>query len=430
MAINPYTNTNFNPMGFFNNNTNSAQTMTEPGNLNLLSVDPIQVQQAQAQKQIKDAEDFAKKQFRGNMLMALGDALKGQDVSKNYLARQQHLQAQKAAEEKRKQGLALGESAYDYILKTTGNVDMAMLAKNNPAIAEDVVGNIFDSTGSGDTTLIGNVKYIDSLYKRRDKFPVNSKAYNDLNNAIRNAEAGIGAYKYDVNRQSQLAAETTAAEQGRIGQSVLTDAQINSDKAFGDWYTKEWLVKGGGNTEQTYIESLKGVRDVLADAEKSGESISGVSQGILSKYPTLQAFFNPEGAIVQDRIASVAQLSLKAILGGQFSEREGELLIQRAYNPLLSEAENLERLTQLINRIDKAENYKKSLVDYYEKNNSIAGFKGQKYAEEDFRSDIESFYRQDMKLLTDDALQQEYVNTDEDSIYFKVLREEVIKRNK
>ena len=307
---------------------------------------------------------------------------------------------------------------------------MAMLAKNNPAIAEDVVGNIFDSTGSGDTTLIGNVKYIDSLYKRRDKFPVNSKAYNDLNNTIRNAEAGIGAYKYDVNRQSQLAAETTAAEQGRIGQSVLTDAQINSDKAFGDWYTKEWLVKGGGNTEQTYIESLKGVRDVLADAEKSGDSISGVSQGVLSKFPTAQAFFNPEGAIVQDRIASVAQLSLKAILGGQFSEREGELLIQRAYNPLLSEAENLERLTQLINRIDKAENYKKSLVDYYEKNNSIAGFKGQKYAEEDFRSDIESFYRQDMKLLTDDALEQEYLTTDSDSIYFKVLEEEVQKRQK
>ena len=432
MAINysqfPFAPMQKNPMSLL---ANPAQTaMQQRNSTGLLNLDPMQVQQARMRKGVADAEALNKRQMRGNMFMALGDAFAGRNMNANFLARQQHLQAQKAAEEKRKQSLALGESAYDYILKTTGNVDMAMLAKNNPAIAEDVVGNIFDSTGSGDTTLIGNVKYIDSLYKRRDKFPEDSKAYNDLNNTIRNAEAGIGAYKYDVNRQSQLAAETTAAEQGRIGQSALTDAQINSDKAFGTWYTNEWLLKGGGSTEQTYIENLKGVRDVLTDAEKSGESISGVSQGVLSKYPTLQAYFNPEGAVAQDRIASVAQLSLKAILGGQFSEREGELLIQRAYNPLLSEAENIERLTQLINRIEKAESYKQSAAKYYEENNSIAGFKGQKYGEEEFRSDIESFYRQDMKLLTDDALQQEYVNTDEDSIYFKVLREEVIKRNK
>ena len=115
-------------------------------------------------------------------------------------------------------------------------------------------------------------------------------------------------------------------------------------------------------------------------------------------------------------------------MGGQFSEREGELLIQRAYNPLLSEAENVERLTQLINRIEKEEDSKTALVRYYEENNTISGFKGDRYAEEEFRSDIESFYRQDMKLLTDDALEQEYLNTDESSIYFKVLTEEVNRR--
>tara|TARA_R100000458_G_scaffold34155_1_gene31484 strand:+ start:1003 stop:2253 length:1251 start_codon:yes stop_codon:yes gene_type:complete len=412
-------NNNLNPMGLLND--------YQPNNF---VIDPMQVQQAQMQKQVDDAKTLLNRQRYGNMMLAFADVLKGRDPSTGVLARQQHFATMKAAEEQKKKAQQLGESAYDYILKTTGNVNMAMLAKNNPAIAEDVVGNIFDSTGSGDTTLIGNVKYIDSLYKRRDKFPVNSKAYNDLSNTIRNAEAGIGAYKYDVNRQSQLAEGEQAAKQGRIGESVLTDAQINSDKAFGTWYTNEWLLKGGGSTEQTYIESLKGVRDVLANAEKSGDSISGVSQGVLSKFPTAQAFFNPEGAIVQDRIASVAQLSLKAILGGQFSEREGELLIQRAYNPLLSEAENIERLTQLINRIDKAENYKKAAAQYYEENKSISGFKGQKYAEEEFRSDIESFYRQDMKLLTDDALEQEYLTTDSDSIYFKVLEEEVQKRQK
>jgi hypothetical protein len=289
--------------------------------------------------------------------------------------------------------------------------------------------NLLAAQGPKASTLQQNVKYIDSLYKQRDKYrDPNSKGYKDLSIAIRNAEAGLGAYKYDAERLAEIEAQKKAAEQGRIGQTVLTDAQIKSDQAFGDWYTKEWLVKGGGSTEATYLENLKGVRDTLVDAEKSGESITGVSQGVLSKFPTTQAFFNPEGAVVQDRIAGVAQLSLKAILGGQFSEREGELLIQRAYNPLLSEAENIERLTQLINRIEKAEKAKQSIVEYYEENNSIAGYKGNKYFDKEFRSDIESFYRQDMKLLSDEALEQEYLNTDENSIYFKILEEEVDKR--
>jgi hypothetical protein len=289
--------------------------------------------------------------------------------------------------------------------------------------------NLLAAQGPKASTLQQNVKYIDSLYKQRDKFrDQNSKGYKDLSIAIRNAEAGLGAYKYDAERLAEIEAQKKAAEQGRIGLTVLTDAQIKSDQAFGDWYTKEWLVKGGGSTEATYLESLKGVRDTLVDAEKSGESITGVSQGVLTKFPIAQAFFNPEGAVVQDRIAGVAQLSLKAILGGQFSEREGELLIQRAYNPLLSEAENIERLTQLINRIEKAEKAKQSIVEYYEENNSVAGYKGNKYFDKEFRSDIESFYRQDMKLLSDEALEQEYLNTDENSIYFKILEEEVDKR--
>jgi len=289
--------------------------------------------------------------------------------------------------------------------------------------------DLLAAQGPKASTLQQNVKYIDSLYKQRDKYrDPNSKGYKDLSIAIRNAEAGLGAYKYDADRLAQIEAQKKAAQQGRIGQDVLTDAQIKSDEEFGKWYTNEWLVKGGGSTEATYLESLKGVRDTLVDAEKSGESITGVSQGVLTKFPMAQAFFNPEGAVVQDRIAGVAQLSLKAILGGQFSEREGELLIQRAYNPLLSEAENIERLTQLINRIEKAEKAKQSIVKYYEENDSVAGYKGNKYFDKEFRSDIESFYRQDMKLLSDEALEQEYLNTDENSIYFKILEEEVDKR--
>lgn len=123
---------------------NPAQTaMQQRNSTGLLNLDPMQVQQARMRKSVADAEALNKRQMRGNMFMALGDAFRGKDMNANFLARQQHFQAQKAAEEKRKQGLALGESAYDYILKTTGNADMAMLVKNNPTLANEVIKNRF-----------------------------------------------------------------------------------------------------------------------------------------------------------------------------------------------------------------------------------------------------------------------------------------------
>lgn len=123
---------------------NPAQTaMQQRNSTGLLNLDPMQVQQARMRKGVADAEALNKRQMRGNMFMALGDAFAGRDINANFLARQQHFQAQKAAEEKRKQALALGESAYDYILKTTGNADMAMLVKNNPTLANEVIKNRF-----------------------------------------------------------------------------------------------------------------------------------------------------------------------------------------------------------------------------------------------------------------------------------------------
>ena len=370
-----------------------------------------------------NANATPKNQKAAIIMGALSDIFRGQDPTQNTIARQQQMVAM---EERAKKERALAKTMRGETLTESDKIDLFGTKLYADIEAERIRAK---EKGSNETSLMQNTNFISGLYAKRDKYPEGSKGYNDLTVAIRNAEAGIGGYKYDPTRQAEIVSSETAAGQGFFGEQPLTKGQLKSDDAFGTWYTNEWLLKGGGSTEQTYLENLKGVRDVLVDAEKSGESISGISEGILTKYPAANAYFNEEGAIAQDRIASVAQLSLKAILGGQFSEREGELLIQRAYNPLLSEAENIERLTQLINRIEKAENYKAAAAKYWEDNGTIAGFKAQKYDEEDFRSDIEDFYKQDMKLLSDDALEQEFLNTDASSIYFKILEEEVRKRN-
>ena len=68
------------------------------------------------------------------------------------------------------------------------------------------------------------------------------------------------------------------------------------------------------------------------------------------------------------------QRNLKAVLGGQFTEREGEKLIKRAYNPTLSREYNAKRLRILIEQMERAAD----MQDYRQKfaftNGTMRGF--------------------------------------------------------
>jgi len=66
-------------------------------------------------------------------------------------------------------------------------------------------------------------------------------------------------------------------------------------------------------------------------------------------------------------------------LGPQFTEKEGERLIARAYNPRLSEKENVKRVRRLIDQIKSAAKAKGDAADYFEKNGTLAGYKGTIY---------------------------------------------------
>jgi hypothetical protein len=85
---------------------------------------------------------------------------------------------------------------------------------------------------------------------------------------------------------------------------------------------------------------------------------------------------NPEQVDTQNMIEEVVQRNLRVVLGAQFTEREGERLIARAYNPQLGEAENAVRVQRLVNAMRNTLNSQMKAADYYEKNNSLAGWKG------------------------------------------------------
>ena len=167
----------------------------------------------------------------------------------------------------------------------------------------------------------------------------------------------------------------------------LSEGQKATDKAFAKEYV-EFKAKGGYADSQKQISQLKGVRDELLKIT-SGESKKNLSGPGFGFVPDkIIAFTNPEALSTKQRVEEVVQRNLRLILGAQFTEKEGERLIARAYDERLSEAENAKRLNALIDQMERAARSKESAAKYFEKEGTLRGWKGKEYT----LSDIEQSF--------------------------------------
>lgn len=156
----------------------------------------------------------------------------------------------------------------------------------------------------------------------------------------------------------------------------LTEAQKQVDKEFAKDYS-EFVAGGGVADARKQVEELKNVSTALEDIDTA----TGMFVGLVPKI--VRDIVTPEGAALQDVVESVVQRNLREILGAQFTEKEGQRLIERAYNPRLDEAENKRRVDRLILQMQEALDAKLEAAEYYEKNGSLKGFKGKLYKSAD-----------------------------------------------
>ena len=159
-------------------------------------------------------------------------------------------------------------------------------------------------------------------------------------------------------------------------QNTLTVGQEAVDKIYATNYV-EWNEKQGD-----MIGQVAQLETVLTKLE-SGEDLTGVSIGLMPDWYNYLA--NPGSIAAKERVAEVVQRNLKLILGGQFSEREGEQLIARAYNPALDEKENISRLKRLIMQMKVGINARVAMNEHWEIKGTMKGYKGE-------RVSIQSFY--------------------------------------
>lgn len=159
-----------------------------------------------------------------------------------------------------------------------------------------------------------------------------------------------------------------------------TPGQEAADKKFaGDFID---FVTGGYADVQKQLDQLREASAALG----SGRAISGP---IIGNVPdAVLAATNPQAVATKEAIQEVAQRNLRLILGAQFTEKEGERLIARVFNPRLSEAENKKRVDRLIRQIETAAQAKLDAAEYFQQHGSLTGWKGRLPRLSDFEPDF------------------------------------------
>lgn len=183
---------------------------------------------------------------------------------------------------------------------------------------------------------------------------------------------------------SGAAVRTGAETAAREGGVSLTPGQRAVDTKFADDYV-QWQAIGGFADVQKNLSQLQEVRRRL---ESGTESLTGTAIGNTPR--NVLAATNPDALNVMEQVEEVVQRNLRLILGAQFTEKEGERLIARAYNPRLPEAENAERVARLARSLEDAAKAKDSAAQFFAEKGTLSGWNGKLFTLSDFNAVLAS----------------------------------------
>lgn len=254
------------------------------------------------------------------------------------------------------QNLQRNDPMYQMNLERAG---LELDALRNPAVdpfaGTQVINNQLVGMGDGGPQVLGDFRT------------------NDMFNQLSPEEAA--ARGLDPNKAWQVGPDNRVYEAGNSPLVTVNTGDQQTpgwkkiDETFGETYL-DW-VSGGWADTQKQLQQLEEASNILAN---SGDVTGAV--GLLPR--EVAAFVNPDGTIARENVEEVVQRSLREILGAQFTEREGERLIARAFNPLLSPQENAKRVSRLLDTIRGMAESKQGMVNYFDENGTLRGFQGQR----------------------------------------------------
>lgn len=157
-------------------------------------------------------------------------------------------------------------------------------------------------------------------------------------------------------------ARTKAKESG--SKAGFSEGQKALDKDFAKDYN-EW-TSGGSSSARSEIDKLRGVLGRLETGEVTTGGLTGAFPDRFTSDKVLKARADVESTVMN---------SLKAILGAQFTEKEGNRIIKATWNEADSTQNNLDRLSRLVTDLEDRANAKDAKSQYYaNKGGTLSGF--------------------------------------------------------
>ena len=159
---------------------------------------------------------------------------------------------------------------------------------------------------------------------------------------------------------------------GENGVGPLTPGQKARDIAFAKEYAS-FTDLGGESVVNKNLRQLDDAIDLLT----KNKDLTGTTSKVLDSTGTLSAV-SPKAQELKDLVGGVAQGNLRQVLGGQFASKEGEQLLERAFNIGAKGSDNLRRLKDLRQQIQEAADAKIKAGSYFESTGSLKGFTSEK----------------------------------------------------
>ena len=257
------------------------------------SVEPLKAQKAE--------EDIRRNQFRGNMLMALGDALRGKDISSGFLQRQQLFQ-QQAEKRIAEAEVAQKKQRYNDIYNSAPPNIQRMMDAYSAGVPEYVIESQFEKPASPGTMyeiVDGNNNFVGNISSR--DFQANGyKKYEDMGVDTSNFKLkglASGTQAADSNRMSTFSEENKPIADKWQAVSTLH----GSLQRYGNELVKmdEAALSGVGGTSKFVTSIIENTKGFLQFASKDTNSF--YNQAIADN-----SFVTADGTDYTEKVKSIA----------------------------------------------------------------------------------------------------------------------------
>jgi hypothetical protein len=171
-----------------------------------------------------------------------------------------------------------------------------------------------------------------------------------------------------------LLLETIKRQAASAGGLDLLPGQIEIDKAFGKTIA-DYKLKGQAqviSNLQNLSEKINILDGTIKNNEGQKYNVSGPLIGVLDDAALAVAY--PDAAGFRSDIRDIVFQSLREKLGAQFTEKEGERLVNAAFNFYLEEEQNIGRLKRLYKTIEDAANAKNEAIAYFDEKGTLQGY--------------------------------------------------------